>query len=190
MQTQSGRGVNIQLNRLAALSACFFAVAVGANESPLLPTPASAPVSSGAAARYAQECGGCHMPFPAEFLPERSWRKLMNGLQNHFGDNAELAPEDAGVVLEYLVKNSSDHTWSRRRTITRDLPPNETPLRISELPYFIGRHRTVPRKVVVGNPDIRNFSRCPACHTRAEAGSFHDREIKIPGYDWQEDELD
>lgn len=184
--------MNIQLIRVAALSAFFCAVAAGATESSLIPTPQpnGTPAPRGTAVRYVQECGSCHMPFPAEFLPERSWRKLMAGLQNHFGDNAELAPEDARVVLDHLVQNASDRTWSRMRTMTRGLPPEEVPLRISELPYFIGRHRTVPHKVVAGNPDIKSFSRCQACHTRAESGSFHDREIRIPGYDWAEDELD
>ena len=39
---------------------------------------------------YKEECGSCHMAYPPGLLPARSWTKVMSGLDNHFGDNAEL----------------------------------------------------------------------------------------------------
>ncbi len=37
-----------------------------------------------------KECGACHMVFQPSFLPARSWQKMMEGLKDHFGENAEL----------------------------------------------------------------------------------------------------
>ena len=32
-----------------------------------------------------KECGACHLAFPPQMLPARSWKKLMGDLANHFG---------------------------------------------------------------------------------------------------------
>ncbi|HPQ24397.1 MAG TPA: cytochrome C, partial [Gammaproteobacteria bacterium] len=39
---------------------------------------------------YLQECGSCHFAYQPGLLPARSWNNLMGGLENHFGENAEL----------------------------------------------------------------------------------------------------
>jgi len=41
---------------------------------------------------YRSECGDCHMPYPAGLLPAASWRRIMNGLEDHFGDHAVRIP--------------------------------------------------------------------------------------------------
>ena len=58
--------------------------------------------------QYSEECGSCHMAYPPGLLPAQSWQKLMGGLADHFGDNAEL---DAGLhnqIAQYLTDNSAD----------------------------------------------------------------------------------
>jgi len=59
---------------------------------------------------YKSECGSCHMAYQAEFLPKRSWKKLMeqNSLENHFGVDASFDKEDIKRVLEFLIKNAGD----------------------------------------------------------------------------------
>jgi len=37
-----------------------------------------------------KECGSCHMAFPPQFLPRRSWQKLVATLADHFWENADL----------------------------------------------------------------------------------------------------
>src|SRR5258707_12423348 len=38
-----------------------------------------------------KECGACHLVFPPQMLPTRSWQKLMGDLKAHFGQDASIA---------------------------------------------------------------------------------------------------
>jgi len=147
--------------------------------------PTVAPVNN---PQYAEECGSCHMAYPPGLLPARSWQKVMNGLDDHFGENAELSPDVAKTLSDYLTGNASDHaTALRSERITRTLQPEQAPLRITELPFFVHEHREIPARVSTGNPKVKSMSNCTACHTRADAGSFTEREISIPGFPGWED---
>ncbi len=132
---------------------------------------------------FKEECGECHMVYPSAFLPERSWRKMMSGLEDHFGDNAELDAETNQIITDYLVSNSADATRSGRSSkFYRSIRRSDTPLRISEIPYFVNEHDEVPNRLVKGNPKVNSFSNCQACHQDAEKGSFDEDDINIPGY--------
>lgn len=147
--------------------------------------PTVAPVSN---PQYATECGACHMAYPPGLLPARSWQKIMSGLSDHFGENAELAPDVAKALSDYLAGNAADHaTALRSERIVRTLRLDQTPLRITELPFFAQEHREIPARVSTGNPKVKSMSNCNACHTRAAAGSFSEREIRIPGFPQWED---
>lgn len=132
---------------------------------------------------YKEECGSCHMAYPPGLLPARSWAAIVSGLQDHFGENAELDVSMQSELSQYLLQNSADNSSYRRsRAIMRNLAADVTPLRISEIPYLRHEHDELPRRMVQANPDVSSFSNCNACHRRAEQGSFSEREIRIPGY--------
>jgi hypothetical protein len=68
---------------------------------------------------------------------------------------------------------------------------NQSILWICLLGIFIGltgmvmaewEHDDITSKMVIGNEQVRSFSQCDACHTRAKQGSFREHEIHIPGY--------
>lgn len=147
--------------------------------------PGVAPVDN---SQYLKECGGCHFPFQPGLLPARSWTKLMAGLEDHFAENAELPLEDARRLTEYLQKNAADtSSYKRSIRIMGSLRPNDVPLRISETPYFIKKHNKLKRNMVQDNPEVGSFSKCEACHTKADKGSFSESEIRIPGFgSWEE----
>mgnify|MGYP002713009309 CR=1 FL=1 len=148
-------------------------------------TPGVAPVEN---PQYLEECGSCHFPYQPGLLPARSWTKLMAGLENHFEENAELPAEDVKSLTGYLVKNAADHAnYKRSKKIMNSLRPDEAPLRVSETPYFIEKHRELSRGMVQDNPKVVSISRCGACHTKAETGSFSESEIQIPGFGAWED---
>ncbi len=136
--------------------------------------------------KYTAECGACHVAYPPALLPARSWGKLMTGLADHFGEHAELAPVDTKAITDYLTANAGDRSAGGTR-MARSVPDGQTPLRITDLPYFKREHREVPARMVTGNDKIRSFSNCDACHARALQGSFREREIKIPGRGSRED---
>ena len=140
--------------------------------------------------QYLEECGSCHFPYQPGLLPARSWIKVMAGLENHFGENAELPAEEAKSLTDYLVKNAADHAnYKRSKKIMNSLSPGNAPLRVSETPYFIKKHNELSRKMVQDNPEVGSLSRCGACHTKANTGSFSETEIQIPGFGgWEEKE--
>lgn len=137
---------------------------------------------------YQTECGSCHFPYQPGLLPERSWRKLMSGLNDHFGDNAELAPADQQAILTYLTDNSAEKGSHRRsKKIMRSLRDSQTPLRITDVPYIKGKHDEVPARMVAGNKAVGSLSYCDKCHQTVDTGSFSERQIKIPGFGRWED---
>lgn len=131
---------------------------------------------------YQNECGSCHMAYPPGLLPERSWRRLMSGLNDHFGDNAELDTANHQAITAYLVDNSADKSNYRRSRRFAESRGSTVTLRISETAYFTHEHDEIPARLVTGNEDVRSFSHCNACHTKATQGSFRERDIRIPGY--------
>ena len=132
---------------------------------------------------YREECGSCHMAYSPGLLPGSSWMKMMSGLEDHFGDNAELDAETENSITNLLLANSADRSdYRRARKFNRSIQPGNAPLRISETPYFRHEHDEIPNRMVTGNPKVKSFSHCNACHTKAEQGSFNEHDIRIPGY--------
>jgi hypothetical protein len=131
---------------------------------------------------YKEECGGCHFPFQPGFLPAASWQNLMAGLDDHFGENAELSDEKRQRILAFLTANAAGSVnreipnkvmWSTRYT------PNS--MRITETAFFQHEHREIPPRVLENNGEKISFANCDSCHTRALQGSYSEHEIRIPG---------
>lgn len=138
--------------------------------------------------QYTQECGSCHMAYQPGLLPARSWERMMSSLDDHFGENAELADDVHNNLLAYLKQNAAETSnYKRSRRIMSSLRPTDAPLRISETPYLKGKHREIPAGALGANAQVKSISQCQACHTRAEKGSFSEREILIPGFGRWED---
>lgn len=132
---------------------------------------------------YKEECGGCHMAYPPGLLPEKSWVKVMSELDNHFGDNAELDTEVHRSISEFLITNSADKSDYRRSVkFSSSIKSDDSPVRISDTPYFRHKHDEIPDRLVSANPEVKSFSQCNACHAKAEQGSFNEHDIRIPGY--------
>lgn len=132
---------------------------------------------------YKEECGSCHMAYPPGFLPARSWSLVMSGLEDHFGDNAELDTETVQVINQYLLSNSADKSdYRRSKKFNRSIKSGNTPIRISEVRYFKHKHDEIPQRMVSGNPQVKSFSQCNACHKKAEQGDFNEHNVNIPGF--------
>ncbi len=132
-------------------------------------------------ALYRDECGSCHFAYQPGLLPAQSWRKLMGSLEDHFGENAELDEATRQELLDLLVANAAENSETRRSAKILRSVGKESPMRITEVPYIRRKHDEIPARLIRGNPDVRSLSNCAACHTRADSGSFAEREIDIPG---------
>lgn len=131
---------------------------------------------------YAEECGACHFAYQPGLLPSASWSKMMAGLDDHFGDNAELEPAVQDELTSYLVNNAADRAGARLSVKIARSVGNTAPLRITEVPYIRQDHRELPDRLVKGNPKVGSLSNCQACHTTAEKGIYEEHGINIPGH--------
>lgn len=122
-------------------------------------------------ATVTKECGSCHMAFPAEMLPARSWTALMEGLSSHFGENAALDAAKRKEILDWLTAHAGDSRGSNGHYL-RGLAKSETPLRITETPYWVREHRKEVRESDYANPKVKSKANCVACHKDAAKGAF------------------
>ncbi len=128
---------------------------------------------------YVEECGSCHMAYPAGLLPPQSWDKIMKGLEDHFGENAELDDQTRAELSRYLQQASAPREGQYRRMI-RNLD-QQAPMRITELPYFRHKHREIPSRFIQGNDKVGSLSQCDSCHRGAQRGWFDEDSVVIPG---------
>jgi hypothetical protein len=132
---------------------------------------------------YVQGCGGCHFPYQPGLLPTGSWEKIMAGLEDHFGDNAELSEEEAAPIRKFLLDNAADKVnRGLSNRVMSSLGDDPAPLRITDTHYFRHEHDEIHGRMVTGNPEVGSFSNCDACHTYAMKGSFDEHQVRIPGY--------
>lgn len=129
---------------------------------------------------YVKECGTCHSAFSPELLPASSWRRMMQRLEDHFGESAKLEAATQRGITDYLVANAADRaTNGQSRAIMKSLPANEAPLRITQVPYIAGLHAAVLDPVWNGNPRPKTLTECGVCHTEAKAGDFNSRIFHV-----------
>jgi len=117
---------------------------------------------------WKQECGSCHLVFAPGLLPAESWRKVMGGLDKHFGADASLSPEENREISAFLVNNASN----RWRAPT-------APLRITETAWFKHKHRELAPGVWK-RAAVKGPANCAACHTGADRGDFNEDRVRIP----------
>ncbi|MDP3940396.1 MAG: diheme cytochrome c [Deltaproteobacteria bacterium] len=124
-----------------------------------------------------QECGSCHMAFQPQFLPQRSWQKLVDTLADHFGEDASLGETERAAVLDYHLSNAADGPKGGRaaRKYGRRIAVGQAPLRITETPWWVKEHQEV-RADKWRSREVKSKANCLACHKRAEEGIYEDEE--------------
>ena len=123
-----------------------------------------------------KECGACHMVFPPQFLPARSWQKLMTDLSSHFGEDATLSDPAREAITAYLVANAADGPGAGGgQRFLRGLSAADTPLSISATPFWQRVHDEVTA-ADLANPAVKSPANCAACHKAADRGDFSEPE--------------
>jgi hypothetical protein len=128
---------------------------------------------------YKEHCGACHFIYQPELLPSTSWKKIVDQLEDHFGESFELDPEAQKAVLSYLETNGAEHSTAKRAVKIMKSVGSSAPMRITEIPYIRDKHRKVSESVL-NRPSIGSLSNCAACHRRAEQGNYDDDFVVIP----------
>lgn len=114
---------------------------------------------------YAAECGSCHLAFPPSMLPAASWKALLAGLDDHFGQNAEVDAATRAQLDAFLASFAGQGTGA--------------PLRITELGWWRREHDEI-RAEVYQRKSIGTPANCPACHVNADQGDFREHGVRIP----------
>lgn len=136
-----------------------------------VPVPAR-PADAAAVAAWQEECGSCHVAYPARLLPAASWQKIMGNLGEHFGSDAGIDdPAVAAKITALLVGRSG--------AAAKFSSGNAMPLRITETRWFIREHDEVGA-AAWKRPSIKSAANCGACHAGAADGNFSERGIRIP----------
>lgn len=151
-----------QLALAAILSSCTLASLAHADSvrlqsGPVLPA-------------YRQECGSCHIAYPAGLLPASSWRRLMDGLEQHFGTDASLDAPTTRQIGAWLQQ----HAAASGRTA--QAPPQD---RITRSTWFERKHRRI-EPAVWQHASVKSAANCAACHVDAAQGDFDDDRLRFP----------
>jgi hypothetical protein len=119
---------------------------------------------------YVEECGSCHVAYPARFLGASSWNAVLAGLESHFGVDASVDPAVLREVRAHLLADA------RSKATEAEGKPL---LRITETSWFRHEHPR-PGASVWGHPDVKSPANCGACHRQAEAGDYRERSLRMP----------
>lgn len=119
---------------------------------------------------YVEECGSCHVAFPARMLDAASWQAVIGGLERHFGVDASADPQTLAPIRAYL-----EQAARRKATSTGGEPL----LRITDTRWFRHEHDEVPSRLRSG-PEAVKLSDCAACHQQAASGSYAERDVRMP----------
>ncbi|NQV59877.1 MAG: cytochrome b/b6 domain-containing protein [Alphaproteobacteria bacterium] len=130
-----------------------------------------------APAAYSAECGDCHDAYHPSLRTAASWRGIMSGLSDHYGEDASLDAETAAAIGSFLAANAAETfdteaAWRMGRIDTKSL-------RITDTPYWTTRHAGIADGVFKLS-GIGSKVNCNGCHRDAASGRFADQDIHLP----------
>jgi len=129
---------------------------------------------------WREECGSCHLAYHPTLLPARSWARLMQNQDAHFGDDLGLDTITSAEILAFLQQNSADTEMTEPAyKIKQSITPNASPLRITDTGYWIEKHREISDATWRSQP-IGSKGNCGACHLDADKGTFEDAAMRLP----------
>lgn len=121
---------------------------------------------------YLSECGSCHVAYLPALLPASAWQQVMQGLAQHYGDNASLDDAPRAQLEKFLVDNAGER-W-------RGLFGAGEPPRISKTFNHRVHHLALPERIIEDRR-VRSRGNCAACHAKAEKGLFDKYDLtEIP----------
>lgn len=114
---------------------------------------------------FVKECASCHMLYAPFLLSSDKWQKMMNSLENHFGDDASIDEGDNAKIAEFLMANAADKSHTKWAVKFR----KNDEIAITKSPYWIKKHKKINEKVFAKN-EIKSKANCLACHEKIDLG--------------------
>lgn len=146
-------------------------------QNPYRPFP---PPPLAQSALWQQSCGECHLAYHPSLMPMRSWARIFAEQDAHFGEDLALEAGDVEALLDYARANSAERvprelSWRTLQALGAD----ETPLRITETPYWKRAHREIAGETWK-RESVNGALNCAACHRDAEQGGFMHGAMRVP----------
>ena len=130
-------------------------------------------------AAYADSCGACHFAYQPELLPAASWKKILEGTDDHFGETVDLDESARPEISGYLASNAADKSSAKLAGKIMSCLGGMTPLRITDIPCIRKEHHEITPQMVK-RKSVGSLSNCVACHRTAENGVYDDDNVSIP----------
>lgn len=131
---------------------------------------------------FYEKCGKCHKNYPPYMLPNESWVKLFDGLENHFGEKItenNISKSEQMSIKNYVLSHSGETSTRKISFKTLDSLGDMRPLSITKSPYWRASHKDID-PTIFKNPLVKDKSNCFVCHHNFEYGIFDNNLIKIP----------
>jgi hypothetical protein len=127
---------------------------------------------------YKTTCGQCHMAYPPDFLPSGSWLRILKAQKDHFGTPLDLDSSTRSILAQFLTENGAEKAGTRMAYKIMASLEDQTPRRLTEVPYIRKKHRKIPSEVFK-RKSIGSFANCSACHPTGADWKFSKR-VRIP----------
>lgn len=131
-------------------------------------------------AQWQESCSECHMAYHPSLLPARSWQRLLDAQEDHFGEDLFLTPKTVVALRDYAISNSAEQVQREAswRTL-HSLVAGESPVRITDTPYWKQVHRDIGESQWM-RPSVNGKFNCAACHKDARQGGFMNGAMRLP----------
>ncbi|MEW5734395.1 MAG: cytochrome C [Thermodesulfobacteriota bacterium] len=128
---------------------------------------------------YEEVCGSCHFAYQPWLLPSASWKKILAGAEDHYGNAIQMDGGQEKEVAGFLLANAADKSSNKRsKKILKSLD-GQVPLRITDVPYIAKKHHDLSR-AILARPSIAGLQNCSACHRTAPQGVYDDDNVIVP----------
>lgn len=139
--------------------------------------PSPAQLAGPANTIYQQECGDCHPAYHPSLRTAQDWQSIMDGLSNHYGEDASLFPDTHAQISAFLVQhNATSFDTEVAHKIGRHTTAS---FRMTDTRYWQKKHDELSTRDF-SHPSIGSKVNCNACHQDADSGRFDDAKIKLP----------
>lgn len=129
---------------------------------------------------FYEKCGACHKTYPTYLLTEKSWIRIMDGLDNHFGEKIEdqnISKHERVVIRKFLIDNAAESSTREAAYKTLESVKDGRPLAITKTKLWRETHKDIPKNIYK-TKEIKDKSNCFACHKDIEKGNLEDINIR------------
>jgi len=127
---------------------------------------------------YSNCTDDCHKIYPPFLLPEKSWKRIIDDMDKHFGEEiteANISLSQQASIREFLYENSAEHSAREAAVKTMKSLGDLRPKAITKTAYWREVHKNIPRSA------YKDKSDCWNCHKDFEEGVLSDMNIIYKG---------